>query len=156
MLVSSYLSGDHAFPAGNRPITRSWASCRAKISGQKATGMWNFSRGPRGMFSILSRRMRKGLWVPSRSKWMNTTCVDELSLPEERERSTRIGWLAGFWKSTFAVELTPVSVCIITGACCFWGRVPTPFTVYLSVPSYEIEKHRHEFLRSQGNGLRSS
>jgi len=58
------LSGDQVFPGGNRPIIRNCASCRAKISGQKAIGIWNFSRGPRGIFSSLSNKIRNELLVP--------------------------------------------------------------------------------------------
>ncbi len=59
-----YLSGDQVFPAGNRPITRNCASCRAKVSGQKAIGIWNFSRGPRDTFSSLSSKIRNKLLLP--------------------------------------------------------------------------------------------
>lgn len=59
-----YLSGDQVFPKGNRATIRNCASCLDKTSGQKATGMLNFSRGSREIFSNLSRRIRKVLWVP--------------------------------------------------------------------------------------------
>lgn len=128
------MSDDQVFPGGNRPIIRNCASCRDKTSGQKAIGIWNFSRGPREIFSSLSSKIRNDLLTPIKiNKLWRIYFI--FNLPDEIDKSHLIGWLAGFWKSTFVVELTPISVFIITGDCCFWGFVPTPLTVYFKIPS---------------------